>query len=171
MDSTDLHFLVARQAITDLIYRYCRAMDRMDLEQGYALWHSDGVADYGPIFQGTGRAFIDFVYRAHSGMLNHSHQVSNIVIEFESGERATSEAYVTAALRMQDGEKHMQTTTRGRYLDEWSSKDGRWAIDRRRYIHDMDETHEVAVSQFAATGTRDRQDPSYGFVQRYRSAY
>ena len=56
---TDLARLEAaadRQEITDLIYRYCRAMDRMDHEQGYAIWHEDGTADYGPdVFQGTGQ--------------------------------------------------------------------------------------------------------------------
>jgi hypothetical protein len=166
MGATKLHYVTARQAITDLLYRYCRAMDRMDLEQGYALWHGDGVADYGPFFQGTGRGFIDFVYQAHAAMVSHSHQVSNIIIEFASPVQATSEAYVTAALRTRQGERQMQTTTRGRYLDEWTFKDRRWGIDRRVYVHDLDETHEVKGVLLNGTGARDRSDPSYRFVRR-----
>jgi hypothetical protein len=164
--ATELHYVTARQAITDLLYRYCRAMDRMDLEQGYALWHGDGVADYGAFFQGTGRGFIDFVYQAHAAMVSHSHQVSNIIIEFPSPLQATSESYVTAALRTREGDRQMQITVRGRYLDEWTFKDGRWAIDRRVYMHDLDETHEVDAMLLGGTGARDRSDPSYRFVHR-----
>jgi hypothetical protein len=167
--ATELHYVTARQAITDLLYRYCRAMDRMDLEQGYALWHGDGAADYGPFFQGTGRGFIDFVYQAHAAMEGHSHQVSNIIIEFASPLQATSETYVTAALRIREGDRQKQTTTRGRYLDEWSFKDGRWGIDRRVYVHDLDETHDVTAVLLNGTGARDRNDPSYRFVHQLRA--
>src|ERR1700754_4718883 len=88
-----------RQQITDQIYRYCRAMDRIDHELGYSIWHEDGTADYGHNFQGTGRAFIDHVCQQHAGLQQHSHQVSNIIIELD-GDSAGSEAYVTATLRM-----------------------------------------------------------------------
>ena len=55
MNPLALAALIDRQAITDQIYRYCRAMDRMDHEQGYAIWHEDGTADYGSdVFQGSG---------------------------------------------------------------------------------------------------------------------
>jgi hypothetical protein len=33
-DTETLRMLADRQAITDLIYRYCRAMDRIDVELG-----------------------------------------------------------------------------------------------------------------------------------------
>ena len=46
-----------RQAITDQIYRYCRAMDRIDHELGYSIWHEDAVADYGTHYQ-IGRAHV-----------------------------------------------------------------------------------------------------------------
>jgi hypothetical protein len=46
-DTELLRTLADRQAITDLIYRYCRAMDRIDPDLGYTIWHEDGVADYG----------------------------------------------------------------------------------------------------------------------------
>jgi len=47
--------LLAKQAITEQIYRYCRAMDRVDSELGKSVWHADGLADYGPMFQGPGK--------------------------------------------------------------------------------------------------------------------
>jgi len=153
-----------RQAITDQIYRYCRSMDRIDHELGYAVWHDDGTADYGEaVFQGTGRGFIDHVCVQHSHLLVHSHQVTNIVIELD-GERAGSEAYVTANLRMERGGKLLQMTVLSRYIDRWSKRDGRWAIDHRVAVMDMDEIREVTPMKQLDQGRRDRTDPSYAVL-------
>ena len=162
---TDLLTQVAdRQAITDQIYRYCRSMDRIDHELGYAVWHDDGTADYGEaVFQGTGRGFIDHVCVQHSHLLVHSHQVTNIVIELD-GERAGSEAYVTANLRMERGGKLLQMTVLSRYIDRWSKRDGRWAIDHRVAVMDMDEIREVTPMKQLDQGRRDRTDPSYAVL-------
>lgn len=154
-----------RQAITDQIYRYCRAMDRIDHELGYAVWHEDGTADYGEaVFQGSGRDFIDHVCRQHSQLLVHSHQVTNIVIELD-GERAGSEAYVTANLRMERGGKQLQMTVLSRYIDRWSKRGGRWAIDHRVAVMDMDEVREVSPMKQLDQGRRDRTDPSYAVLE------
>ncbi len=149
-----------RQAITDQIYKYCRAMDRIDHQLGYNVWHEDGTADYGAMYNGSGRGFIDWVCEQHSAMLGHSHQVSNILIEID-GDRAGSEAYVTAALRIRQDGRLVQVTARGRYIDRWSRRDGRWGIDHRVYVQDFDELREVAATLTEGWGRRDREDPSY----------
>lgn len=152
------------QAITRQIYLYCRAMDRMDVELGYSIWHEDGEADYGPsIFQGTGRGFIDFVTKSHAAMVSHSHQVSNVIVNLD-GDRAASESYVTAALRMMEDGELFQMTTRGRYLDQWSWRRGRWAIDRRVMLHEFDDVRRIDRIVFPGTGKRDRSDPSYAIL-------
>ena len=154
-----------RQAIAQMLYLYCRAMDRMDLPLGYSIWHEDGTADYGEgIFHGTGRGFVDFAAKAHAGMVTHSHQVTAIIIDLD-GDRAASESYVTAALRIKDGDRLLETTTRGRYLDRWSHRGGRWAIDRRIYVHDLDDTREVQPTSIPPRSARDRSDPSYAVLE------
>ncbi len=154
-----------REAIADQIYRYCRAMDRIDHDLGYAVWHEDGTADYGPdIFQGTGRGFIDHVCRQHPQTLAHSHQVSNIIIEIE-GDTAGSESAVTATLRIERDGRLMQITVWSRYVDTWSKRDGHWAIDHRIAVNDFDEMREVIPMRPATRGTRDRSDPSYGVLK------
>jgi len=155
--------LLAKQAITEQIYRYCRAMDRIDNDLGKSVWHSDGWADYGPIFQGMGHEFVEWVAISHSAMMSHSHQVSNILIDV-SGERAKSEAYVTATLRKSESGKLTELTVRGRYLDQWSERDGRWAIDHRRYTHDFDDVREIAEVASEGWGARDRSDPLYALI-------
>lgn len=164
-DTETLRSVADRQAITDQIYRYCRAMDRIDHELGYSIWHDDGTADYGAdVFVGSGRGFIDHVCIQHGHLLVHSHQVTNIVIELD-GDLASSEAYVTARLRMERGGKLLQMVVLSRYLDRWSKRAGRWAIDHRETVMDMDEIREVVPMKQHDTGRRDRDDPSYGFLK------
>lgn len=157
--------LADRQAITDLIYRYCRSVDRLDIPLGHSIWHEDGIADYGPDFyQGGGRGVIDQICGQHAYLLHHSHQVSNILIDLD-GDRAGSEAYVTASLRMQADDGIKQITVWGRYIDLWSRRDGNWGLDRRVAITDFDEIRDVTPMRQHEVGKRDRSDPSYTVLE------
>ena len=162
--------LAAKQAITEVIYKYCRALDRMDLELAATIWHPGGTADYGPsMYQGTGAGFVTWVWEQHAAMLAHSHQITNVLIEVD-GDRAASEAYVTAALRTQSGPgEPIEIVSRGRYVDRWSHRDGRWAIDHRRFAEDFTTIMAVpsAVPEPLMTSSRrDTTDPSYaGFAR------
>ncbi len=155
-----------RMAITDLIHRYCRSVDRIDAELGYTIWHEDAIADYGPLYKGSGRGFIDWACGAHSRMIAHSHQITNILMQID-GDKAGSEAYVTAALRRMDGERLVQITARGRYIDQWSLRNGRWGIDKRIYVQDFGDVREISASHnMEGWGRRDRSDPSYGALSK-----
>lgn len=161
---TDLDSIIDRHAITDLIYRYCRAVDRLDHALGYSVWHADGTADYGAeVYQGSGHGFIDFVIGQHGQTLGHSHQVTNIILELD-GDRAASESYHFAALRIARGEQVFEITVRGRYIDRWSKRDGRWGIDHRITIRDFDDMRPVTPMSISA-GRRDPTDPSYSVLQ------
>jgi hypothetical protein len=150
-----------RQAITDLIYRYCRSVDRLDIPLGHSIWHEDGQADYGAaVYQGNGRGVIDHICAQHLHTLHHSHQVSNIVIDLD-GDRAGSESYVTANLRMKRGDQLLQMSVWGRYIDQWSCRNGRWGLDKRISVRDFDEVREVKAMYDHDVGRRDRSDPSY----------
>jgi hypothetical protein len=156
-----LQSVADRQAISQMLYNYCRAMDRCDTELGYSVWHEDGEADYGMHFRGSGRGFVDFALEAHHRlMLAHSHQVANIIIALH-GDRAESESYVKVALRQRMDGRLMEVTAHGRYLDRWSRRAGRWAIDKRVYLQDLDEVREVTGYTGESWGRRDRDDPSY----------
>lgn len=155
-----------RQQISDLIYRYCRAVDRLDIALGHSVWHADGEADYGAsVYQGNGRGVIDHICAQHRHTLYHSHQISNIIIELD-GDRAGSESYVTANLRVQRGEQLMQMTVWSRYVDRWSRREGRWGLEHRLAIRDFDEVRAVTPMYEHAVGRRDRDDPSYQVLCR-----
>ena len=156
--------LLAKQAITEALADYCRAMDRIDDALGRSVFHPDATADYGAMFDGTGHGFIDFVHVAHSGMVGQHHQIGNVRIEIE-GDQASSETYVTATLRLKNGEGLLEIRSLGRYLDRWEKRAGRWAIMQRHYVHGMDETRQVQPSAHPDGGRRDREDPSYAHLK------
>ena len=120
IDPAELRGLLDRQAITEQIYRYCRAVDRLDIPLGHRVFHEDATADYGEsLYQGDGRGVIDFVCASHLLTLSHSHQVCNSIIALD-GDRAGSETYFHSATRLMQDDKVMQirvgaaTSTSGR---------------------------------------------------------
>lgn len=160
-EQTVLREIADRQAITDLIYRYCRAVDRLDIPLGHSIWHDNGYADYGvDVYQGDGRGVIDHICAQHLHTLHHSHQVTNIVLDLDD-DRAASESYVMAALRIKRGDQLMQMSVWGRYVDQWSRRDGRWGLDKRLSIRDFDEARPVQAMYDHDIGRRDHSDPSY----------
>jgi hypothetical protein len=130
--SDPLEELVAKQAITEVLHRYCHALDRNDRSAAGTVWHPGGTAQYEGIFEGTGEGFLDWVFDVHATFERTSHQVTNVLIALD-GDRATSETYVTVCLRA----TATDIVDRGRYVDAWSCRDGRWAIDERRFIGDI----------------------------------
>lgn len=161
--------LADKQAIRDLIYTYCRAVDRIDVPLGHSIWHDDGHADYGPdYYQGPGKGVIDTICAHHQRLLSHSHQVANILIELH-GDSAGSESYVTGTMRMEQGGKLMQIGVWGRYLDSWEKRDGRWGLIRRSVVFDHQEIREVtAMAAHGVPAARDDSDPSYTVLRGKR---
>lgn len=167
----DATAIADRLAISDLLYRYCRAVDRLDAGLGYSIWHEDGVADYGDFFQGSGTALIDTVCAHHRHTLYHSHQMSNILIELD-GDSAGSESYITANFRMQREGQLLQMTVWSRYVDSWSRRAGSWGLDKRIAIRDFDEVRAVTpLSGVDSEGCRDANDRSYSVLKRLPSNF
>lgn len=159
--------LAAKQEITEQLHAYSRGLDRMDRALAERVWHAEGTADYGPGYHGSASGFLDFVWAFHAGYECHSHLVANILIDVDTAAGgAASETYVAVWLRTAPSDGMVTDQLhRGRYVDRWSHRDGRWAIDHRIYVADIvHETRHVAlpVNEYAAPGgKRDRKDLSY----------
>jgi len=162
--------LLDKQAIHETLQRYCRGVDRMDRELTRSCWHPDGTADYQGMFEGGVAALLDWMWALHETMQTHSHQLTNCLIELAE-DRAVSEAYVTVALRTRPGRDGVRDVlTRGRYLDRWSRREGRWAIDHRHYLSDWLTSLPVGDAPTSpVAGRRDPQDPSYAAFAELRS--
>lgn len=168
--------LAAKQAITENLHRYCRAMDRMDRDLALSCWHEGGTDEHTPLFSGTGAAFVDWVWKIHEPMLLTRHVLSNILIEVD-GDEAWSESYWTVQLRIQRGNDVIDLWSGGRYIDHHRAIDGAWAFVHRRSVHDWDRVEPIGLTMETFPGpplvetaapdapiypaTRDAQDPSY----------
>lgn len=167
VDDALVRELAAKQAITEQLHRYCRGLDRMDRAMAEAVWHPGGTADYGAtMFQGTGSGFLDWVWAAHEGFARHSHMVSNALIDVDlDAGTAVSECYVEVWLRTRPHDGVVNDLLgRGRYVDRWSEREGRWAIDHRIYVDDLQRMETSPATSMTdgstATGRRDPTDPS-----------
>lgn len=185
---TPIDVVVAKQAILEGLYRYCRSIDRMDRDLMATVFHPDATVEF-PYLAGTWREFVEWVWTTHDKFDIHSHQVTNALIDVAAdGVSAVSEAYVTASLWLsnaEDGEVEQQVApghdvivgTRGgvehhvraRYLDRWSLRDDVWAIDHRQCITDLQTI--TPTTGLVGAGRRDAEDPSYGLsAQTFKSA-
>jgi len=157
----ELRELLDRNEITEALYTYCRAVDRVDRELGYSIWNEGAEVDYGEaIFIGSARGVIDHICDSHLKGIAHSHQIANVIIKLD-GDRAFSEAYVNSAMRMMHDGELLQVNTRGRYLDRWSRQAGRWRIDERVFVNDFDEVRRAVPGSIPPRLTLDRSDLSY----------
>jgi hypothetical protein len=155
--------LADKWAIQEQIYNYCRSVDRLDVPLGHAVFHEDSYADF-PTYKGTGQGWIDDVCREHLNFLHHSHQVTNVIIHVD-GDTAGSEAYVTANLRQMVDGRLTNRMFSARYIDKWSKRNGRWAIDRRDCVVDFSELSDVTAMGNDPRSGRDHTDPSYGVLE------
>lgn len=164
-----LSALLDERAIRTALAAYCRGVDRMDRALTRACWHEDGTADYQGMFTGSADALLDWMWKLHARMETHSHQITTVHVEL-AGERAASEAYVSVALRSKPGRTPARDIlSRGRYVDRWSRRGGRWAIDHRIYLNDwMSYAPLPEGATSPLTGRRDESDPSYAAFAELR---
>ena len=157
--------LADKMAIQEQIRAYCRAVDRLDLPLGHAVFHEDSQVDYGAnYYQGSGRGVVDLICKHHLGLVSHSHQVTNVLIEV-TGNTAGSESYVYGTMRRDiGGGKQVQIGVWGRYLDRWEKREDCWRIARRMVVYDHEEAREAIPMGQEILSRRDGDDPSYRFL-------
>jgi hypothetical protein len=107
---------------------------------------------------------VDLICQHHLGLISHSHQVTNVLIEV-AGDTAGSESYVYGTMRRDVGDgKQMQIGVWARYLDSWEKRDGCWRIARRMVVYDHEELRDAVPMGQEIRSTRGADDPSYGFL-------
>lgn len=159
-----LQLLVDKDQIRDQIYNYCRGLDRMDKALALSVWHPDATVEMAPSgFKGSGPEWIESAWRTHEKIHSHTHQMTNILMQV-NGDKATSETYFISSLHAEPTDTTANTRLiRGRYLDRWSKRGGRWAMDHRQIVVDFS-TVELATGPNAkSAGRRDTTDPSYRY--------
>lgn len=142
-------------------------MDRMDDRLVRNVFHSNAKLDYGiPGVTTTGQ-LIDTCWDFHTKMDVMLHRIVNVTIEVQA-EQAASEAYCMALLVERLDRSHVRETfAHARYLDRWSFRDGRWAIDARKGLLDHGGTREYPVTFMPTNGRSDIDDLSYALFAKF----
>jgi hypothetical protein len=180
-DPTTAAELPARAAITEVIHRYCRGMDRMDRELTLSCWHPGGTDDHAPLYSGSAEGFVEWLWPVHTSMVCTRHVVSNTLIEV-NGDKAAAETYWTVTLRIANDDGLYDIQGGGRYVDNFECIGGVWAIRHRQSLHDWDRVDRVSATMqdspgmsllepnnpevAAKTSARDRSDYSYQVLDR-----
>jgi len=139
-----IRHLLNKQAVTEVIWRYCRGLDRMDKELTLSCWHPGGTDDHAPLFKGTAEGFVEWLWPVHAAMEATRHFVSNITIELY-GERAATESYWYVHLRIPRDDGIYDLVGEGRYLDQFEEINGVWAIRHRTSIGCMTRVTKVEL--------------------------
>lgn len=163
--------LIDKDEIRDLILRYCRAVDRCDLDLMLSCYHPD-ARDHHGFFVGNAHEFCRYVIPVLERAESTTHSISNALIELD-GDRAFGESYVRVTHRVAvSGEALVDNNSRGRYLDVFERRNGAWRILHRHYVNDSmsnDAALPPAAEGFAelvhavafAPACHGRADPSY----------
>lgn len=136
----ELQALLDKQAITEVLYRYCRGVDRCDVKLVDSIYWEDAVDDHG-YWKGPGQEFGSFVVaRLLDANQRTTHTVTNVLIEI-SADVAWSESQVMVHLIRQGPDPREVDVMAGRYVDKLSRRQGEWRIVDRTVVLDWTTTY------------------------------
>jgi len=138
MDPTlaaSLQALLDKQAITETLLGYCRAVDRRDADLMRRVYWPDAIDDHA-VFKGDVEAFLAYAFPFMEGVVT-SHAITNIWIDLTGPAEAFSECYFQAFHDLPghdlpaEGGARLERVVGGRYLDRHEKRGGEWRIIAR----------------------------------------
>ena len=185
----ELQELLDRQKCYDVLTRYCRALDRADLELMKSVYWEDGEDDHN-VFKGNAMEFAEFIIREIQNWFEVTmHAICNIHMEYH-GDVMCTESYLIAYHKVKGDRGKVETIFGptylsrldwkqlgdsphfffygGRYVDRLEKRNGEWRIAMRRVCMDWNENgpcnsiwDEGMFDTLRTRGSRDRNDPIY----------
>lgn len=180
-DQYTVERIADRMAIQDVMYKWCRAIDRLDYEGMRAVFHPDATDTHGA-YDGPVDGLVEWVRERHKPIPFSSHRVCNMLIEFATPDLALMETYILALQRYPaEAKASLAQLTGGqagrpgvgidmlsssRYVDRFERRNGEWRIARRKVILDWKQLVEVPENSPKPkpgwlVGRRDKQDFIY----------
>jgi ketosteroid isomerase-like protein len=184
----ELRETIDRWKINDVLTRYCRALDRCDLELMKQVYWPDAIDDHG-ISCGNAHEFAEMIIREIAVWFEMAmHAITNVHIEID-GDVAYTEAYLISYCKVKGDAKKIadvfgstylkQLGTAevagghdflygGRYVDRLERRDGVWRIAKRKVLMDWNRSepsrdiwNEGMFAALSSHGRRDRKDACY----------
>jgi hypothetical protein len=162
----EVQALLDQQAIREVVLRYCRGIDRLDLELVRSCYHPDATDEHGT-FTGTPDEFVAWVGDVIARFTGTMHVVANQLVEVD-GAAARSETYGIAYHWGDPRDDHRRNFTTGfRYVDRFERRDGDWRIASRVAVREWtqkvtpDQQWILPPARDGRRGRRDRTDAAY----------
>lgn len=155
--------------VREVLARYCRAIDRCDLDLLKSVYWPEATDDH-IIFDGNAIEFAAFVIpmlKEHTECTMH--MIGNVWMQLD-GDVACTETYVSAYHRLRGGAG--EVTVGGRYLDRIERRNGEWRIAERKFVLDWEQNGapllggEAKVKQLLDADSRHPGDDSYRLFER-----
>jgi len=149
--------LSALESIRQAALRYCRGVDRLDVELMKSAYWPDATDDHG-VFVGNAWEFAELCMKSHLGWRSTNHCILNHAIELDpDGDHARGEIYNVTYLFQRDAD--VLDTWHGRYLDAYEKRaldsgGGEWRILERVCVHEG--THSAPIQPMAIDASRFR---------------
>jgi hypothetical protein len=180
-DQYTVERIADRMAIQDVMYKWCRSIDRLDYEGMRAAFHPDAIDNHAAYVGGV-EGLVEWIRERHKPIPFSSHQVSNILIEFASPDLALVETYIRTLQRYPADAKAslaqlsggqagkpgvgIDLLTASRYVDRFERRNGEWRIAGRTLVLDWKQFIEVPENAPKPqpgwlVGRRDKQDFVY----------
>jgi uncharacterized protein YceH (UPF0502 family)/ketosteroid isomerase-like protein len=187
--SPEVQALLDKQAIHEVLAKYCRALDRCDVELMKSVYWEDAVDAHG-IFHGNAHEFCEFIVRSVQDWFEvATHVITNLLIDLR-GDVAYTEAYLYSYCRVTGTREKVEAVfgpeyaakqtydpanpvthdfvMGGRYVDKLQKRNGEWRILRRTVVHDWNQNGPSTAiwkggiyGQLQLLGRRDREDEAY----------
>ena len=125
-----------REAIRDCLYRYCRGIDRLDVELMLSAYWPDATDEHGNFLASSAQEFVDHAVPILKSIDLTTHFLGNILIDVK-GETAFVESYIQAFHRMRrdDGSRYDHISS-SRFIDRFERRNDEWRIKRRVVVRD-----------------------------------
>jgi hypothetical protein len=164
-----LRLIEDRQAIHDVIVRYCRGVDRGDPDLILAAFHDDAIDNHFGIVLPF-REAIGTLKAARRGeapsKTTSMHNICNVLIDVD-GDIARCESYVIVMVRIPQDGGATDWMHAGRYVDRFERRNGEWRIAYRTVVYDLERFDEVvpapaglSQARYLDKAIRGRRGPS-----------
>jgi SnoaL-like domain len=160
----ELERLVAEAEIRRVVARYCRGVDRMDLDLVRSCYHDDAHDEHGS-FSGTVDAYLEWLQPLLAKYDATMHFIGNQLVEFDDADTAWVETYGMSVHRSASDTPHLNLTTGFRFVDRFERRGGEWRIAQRVAVPDWSLRHRPddwwPLPEHHRIGRRDSGDALY----------
>jgi hypothetical protein len=161
--------LLDRQAINENMLRYCRGVDRFDLELLKSTYWEDGRDDHGE-FVGPPHLFAEGVVASRAKYKALYHLTGPMLIELDGDQARAETGYFCAMIfNGTTAQGPADFLVGGRYKDLYEKRGGQWKVLRRTCIWDWNQDHpplsnwsRINVPVVSNYGAPKPLDPIYG---------